>query len=391
MRLPPAALAVAVLAAAGCGSQPYSASLTYPLRTDRLVAKLPEAPPDGLPEAGKFDEFVAGLDARGGKTYDPANLSDDAKAKLRQALDDAFGTPAAPKVHCDDAEAQALADGLNLRPDVLAEGSKFYKAHCLQCHGLTGDGRGPTGAWVYPLPRDLRQGIFKFVSSAGSAARKPARADLHRMLRVGIDRTSMPAFPLLSEGDRERLVAYTIHLSLRGEAEFRVMLALLADADDADEEINKAVQAKLKRALAQWAQADAEVITPASLPTPDDPDQRVTPAHLDSVRRGYDLFRAETTGCIACHTDYGRQERFLYDAWGGVTRATNLTEGSFRGGKTPLDLFHRVRGGVGPSGMPAATSLSEAQAWDLVHFVQALPNPKMLPADVRRQIYPGAR
>src|SRR5262249_7593598 len=179
-----------------------------------------------------------------------------------------------------------------------------------------------------------------------------------------------------------------IHLSLRGEVEYRVMLSLLSDADDADDDMRVAVSRRLKTSLRQWTDADAETITPATVPTPENPDDRMSPSHLESVRRGQALFASEANGCINCHADYGRQARYLYDAWGGSVRVADLTEGVFRGGKTPLDLFWRIRGGIGPSGMPAVTSLSEAQVWDLVHFVQATPNPKMLPPDVCRQGYP---
>jgi mono/diheme cytochrome c family protein len=373
---------------AGCGTQPYPTSMTYPLRTDPLVARLPNNPPDGPPAAGKLDEFIGQINERGGKIYDPNHLNDADKAKLTQFLTDAFGTPAAPLVTAADEEDRSLVEHLQLQPDRLAQGSKLYKSLCLQCHGLTGDGRGPTGNWVYPLPRDLRQGIFKYVSSAGSAARKPNRADMHRILKTGIERTSMPPFALLSDDERDKIIGYTIHLSLRGEVEYRVLLAKLSDADDADDDITRAAQRRLKTALRQWAEADAEAITPATMPTPESPDAQMSPEHLESVRRGHALFASEANGCISCHTDYGRQARYLYDAWGGSVRVADLTEGVFRGGKTPLEIFCRIRGGIGPSGMPAVTSLSEVQIWDLVHFVQAMPNPKMLPPDVRRQVYP---
>ena len=58
-----------------------------------------------------------------------------------------------------------------------------------------------------------------------------------------------------------------------------------------------------------------------------------------------------------------------------------------RGGRRPEDLYWRIRGGIHPSGMPAVT-LTEAQVWDLVHFVDALPYPRVLPEGVREKVYP---
>ena len=51
--------------------------------------------------------------------------------------------------------------------------------------------------------------------------------DLHRILKVGIDNTSMPSFGLLPEVELEQLVSYVIHLSLRGQGEEATMTTLL--------------------------------------------------------------------------------------------------------------------------------------------------------------------
>lgn len=362
--------------------------LTYPLRSDLLVARLPDLPPDGPPPAGKLDEFIAAINQRGGRTYDSGNLSAEQRASLQQILDATFGSPAEPAVRVTDDSEIALVQQLQLNQADLAAGSKLFRAYCLQCHGLTGDGRGPTGQWVYPLPRDFRQGIFKYVSSAGSAARKPAHADLLRMVKNGIERTSMPAFALLSDEQCEQIIAYSIHLSLRGEVEYRVMLGILSDSDDREDDLALEVRARLKTALKQWVEADRDVISPVTMPTPEKPEERLAPEHLESVRRGHRLFVDQANGCSSCHVDYGRQGKYLYDGWGGSLRPADLTEGVYRGGKRPLELFQRIRGGIGASGMPAATSLTEEQVWDLVHFIQALPQRKLLPPDVREKVYP---
>jgi mono/diheme cytochrome c family protein len=373
----------------GCGSQPYPPQLTYPLRSDWLVAKLPAAAPSGPHAAGKLDEFIAGTSDRGGKAYNPADLTSAQRDTLEQSLSKIFGTPAAPMVLVED-DAKPLADQLQLRPDHLAEGSKLYKQFCLQCHGLTGDGRGPTGQWVFPIPRDFRQGVFKFVSSTGSGPRKATREDLDYLLRIGVDRTSMPAFPNLNDTQREQIIAYVIHLSLRGEVEYKVMLELLSEGEDTAEGIEEAVQARLRSALTQWVAADNDVI-PVKLPDLEADSERMSAQHGDSVRRGFELFRSQGLGCQSCHEDYGRQTKYLYDSWGGTVRVTDLTEGVFRGGKLPQDIYYRLKGGIGPSQMPAVTTLSEEQMWDLVNFVRSMPSQRMLPVDVRKQIYPHAR
>jgi len=369
---------------AGCGTQPYPTGLAYPPRVDAIVVRLPATDAEGPPPAGKIDEFIGNLNARGGKVLNPNDLPEETRSAVNRVLVEMFGSPAVPLVPLLDVQG---VETLHLEPETLAAGSLLYKKHCLQCHGLSGDGRGPTGQWVYPSPRDFRQGIFKFVTSPGTASRKPSRADLHRSLALGIERTSMPPFGMLSELEREQIISYTIHLSLRGEVEYRLLLDLL-NQEDMD---NVATEARsyLRSALRQWLAADIERIAPTTIPTPNDLDRRVQPDHLESVRRGHQLFTNPAINCIGCHVDFGRQARYLYDSWGGVTRPNDLTEGVYRGGKTPLDLFQRIRGGVGPSGMPAAVTLSDDQTWDLVHFVLALPATNMLPSDVRSQVYPA--
>src|SRR5262249_24774414 len=106
--------------------------------------------------------------------------------------------------------------------------SVTYRAQCLHCHGMPGDGRGPSSPWVNPHPRDFRQGVFKFSSSKQEfGVRKPRRDDLLRILHNGIDGASMPAFNLLAADQVEELASYIIHLSLRGQAEYAVMRELL--------------------------------------------------------------------------------------------------------------------------------------------------------------------
>ena len=372
---------------AGCSSASYSENLVYPLRTDALVVEPPPVEATEADPPGQVDVPAAKFNSLGGRAHDPAELTEDQRGRLHRALSEAFGTPAAPAVR-GDAEADGLLARLRVEPGRLAEGGRLYKRNCLHCHGLTGDGRGPTGPWIQPRPRDFRQGVFKFVSSEGSAARKPARADLLRTIRTGVEGTSMPPFAMLAEDEQEAVVDYVIHLSLRGQVEYNLCKTVLAEGEEAlDGNFASEVKELLKAGLKQWAKADAEVMRPVVPPEPGE-TELPGPEYLESVRRGYQLFVAPSgAGCISCHADFGRQAKFRYDAWGTLTRPADLTAGVFRGGKAPLDVYCRVRGGIGPSGMPAATLLREDQVWDLVRFVRALATPRLLPEDVRVKVY----
>jgi mono/diheme cytochrome c family protein len=377
------ALALSAVGCSGCGSPPpYPPDLTFPPRDDRLVLRVPTAQPPGVGEPGKLDAELAALDSLGGRTVDPATLPADQRQALDRFLAGTFGTPAAPTI----AGEEAAAERLGLTAERLAEGGRLYRRHCLQCHGLTGDARGPTGQWIYPHPRDFRRGSFKFVSTGDGG--KPRRADLARTLRDGLKGTAMPAFGLLPEESRDRMAAFVTYLSLRGQAEFQTLAALADDDPDAAADPAAFARERLRVALGQWEKAEATPPGPPAPPVPDDAG-RQAPDYLESVRRGYAVFTAPGgAGCATCHEDFGRKATFRYDVWGTVVRPADLTAGGFKGGDRPEDLYQRVRGGIQPSGMPAHPALTDAQVWDVVRFVRALPYPRELPDDVRAKAYP---
>ena len=41
-----------------------------------------------------------------------------------------------------------------------AEGKRIYVAHCLSCHGLKGDGKGPKGGYLTPAPPDFTEPAY---------------------------------------------------------------------------------------------------------------------------------------------------------------------------------------------------------------------------------------
>ncbi len=370
-----AALAGGLFLLSGCGGcksqTEYPPTLTFPPRADRLVLKVPDKPAPAVNTAGKRDEEIAALDALGGRTIDPATLSADARAALDAFLKETFGTPAEP----GDVSAP-----LKLTKAHLAEGAKLFKRHCLDCHNITGDGRGAkSGQFVVPFPRDYRQGIFKFVTSGEGM--KPRRSDLLRTLHDGLKGTAMPSFALLQEGERDLLAGYVMYLSIRGQVEFD-SLRDLTDGKPND------LSARLKGIVAEWEVADA---APA-LPAPPNDGDYDAPAHQDAVRRGHALFTQKVeNSCVSCHGEYGRKPVLRYDLWGTVAKPLDLTEPNFKGGSRPEDVYARVRFGIPAVGMPAhgPPKYNERQVWDLVRFVTSAPYPVRLPPDVRAAVHPN--
>ena len=316
---------------------------------------------------------------------------------------------------------EAFAD-LLLDDASLEAGSKLYRRNCLHCHGVTGNGRGPTGPWLSPHPRDSRKGQFKYISTGKQA---PSRNDLYRVLKNGVDYTSMPSFALLTDKELDQLISYVIHLSLRGQAEEATMTALLRkeelQVDGEDVSIDAFLQEKVRYAVLQgktgdevaksggWAGSNKSVLTPKEQVA----GNETRAAKEKDIESGYKLFISDDAGCLKCHEDFGRGSLYLYDSWGTFVQPRNLTAGLYRGGRRPIDFFWRIRGGIKPSTMPALdvlltpeekeqlakmtdraaadgkkAEMTEANVWRLVAFIQAVPYPAMLPPTVRKQIYP---
>lgn len=356
---------------AGCGGDnepPYEPGWKYPARTDPVVLSLPTVAPTDRHEPGQLDESIAALPDLGGKVLRPDRLPDEQKKRLQEVLDALFGTPAAPAIA--DADA-ATAERFTLDPASLLAGARKYKVACANCHGMNGDGRGVAGLWTDPHPRDFRSGKFKAATGAGASTGRPRFADLTRVIVRGVPDTTMKGGT--SEADARPLAGYTLFLSVRGEVELEVLKAL-ADPDEPITDIEKEARSRLKKVLAKWTAADAEV--PFTHQVQERPEE-VTPEYAESLRRGRELF--EKTGCVKCHADYGRTPTFRYDVWGVPNRVRDLTDRERHWAHTPADLARQLKYGIPAANMPAAESLSDAEIADLVHFVRELPYPARMP------------
>ena len=123
------------------------------------------------------------------------------KKEIGTILTALFGTPDEPEFHFlyEDEEDDPARDVISLENLKLAAGpvksgrhgepAGLYREHCVQCHGITGDGRGPTAMFLNPPPRDFRLGKFKFKSTP--LRRPPPDEDLSNVIRHGITGTSL--------------------------------------------------------------------------------------------------------------------------------------------------------------------------------------------------------
>ncbi len=337
-----------------------------------------------------------------------------------------FGSPDEPVVLAetglDEAKLQLAAGPV--RSDIVGRKNGLYREHCAHCHGVTGDGMGPTAAFLNPYPRDYRPGVFKFKST--ERADKPTHDDLVLVLRNGLAGSSMPSFDLLSESKIDALAEYVKYLSIRGEVELALMRAYF-ELDDEDQgklpETREFLVEEILAPVAEaWQSAEDAVI-----------DVPEMPADIDlvaSIAKGKELFYGNKANCVKCHgvTGLGDGQANDYDDWnkvvlqahktvqGGLEQASkastwemdsdelseheadlvwlerfgkvldgnalqprmirprNLRQGIYRGGMRPLDLYYRIHAGINGAPMPAAKgTVPPEDIWHIVNYIRSLP------------------
>jgi mono/diheme cytochrome c family protein len=384
-----AILAACVPLATGCGKTPPAS-----FRPNMVEAAAPSAEKDSISAE---------------QALTPAQRKQVATILLAM-----FGTPdepvALPETGLDEAKLRLCAGPV--RSDIVGRKNGLYREHCAHCHGIAGDGLGPTAAFLNPYPRDYRPGWFKFKST--ERADKPTHADLVRILHNGIPGTSMPSFALLSEPQVDALAEYVKYLSIRGETELALMRAFFELDDDAQGRLPETKEFLVGETLApiaeKWQAAAA-----AQIPVPE------MPADLDmtaSIAKGRELFYGDKANCVKCHgpTALGDGQANDYDDWNkNVHKITNklvklresesgldadqrtwanefsqvlagdaltprtipprnLRQGIYRGGRRPIDLYYRIHAGINGAPMPAAKgTVSPEDIWHIVNYIQSLP------------------
>jgi mono/diheme cytochrome c family protein len=206
-----------------------------------------------------------------------------------------------------------------------AEGGKhgLYRRHCAHCHGISGDGLGPTAAILNPYPRDYRSGIFKFKGTYTAA--QPTDDDLRRIIHDGIPNTAMPSFALLPPDERDALLEYVKYLSIRGQMETALVNYVFDEGLEPEDELDPAADAELKDIIVNdllasvmegWNSAAEQVIVPEESAIP--PADRTPEQIAESAAKGRELFYSATKGnCVKCHgpTGLGDGQQDDYDNW----------------------------------------------------------------------------
>ena len=437
---------------------------------------------------------------------------------MQQASKDAFwvvetmfGTPdnpTMPQAILDDEDFASIVSIDNLHRasgPADAEGRGLYRLLCANCHGVSGNGRGPIGADQMPYPRDYRMGVFKFKSTQRGS--KPTKSDLRNLITHGIAGTNMTSVQELldleklkrgpsaanwlperiTDQDIDALVDYVIYLSFRGQHErtqidmgmlegiieggdrlinsdlgkqlawtnresrsaLDEQIESLDEKDEMSEEEESQLEA-LERFQEEWEyteeyaidiadawlNAEDEIIEvptpPEDIPVPSSYEEMVqmrkgekslADALHASINRGQQVFVGKVAACAKCHGEkgLGNGQTTDYDDWtkdwtsrvglkpenldalvpllarGALkpqnAMPRNFTEGIFRGGSRPQDLYRRIIQGIEGSPMPAATfvegEFEENDIWHLINFVRSLGQPsdsEILPEPTSDQV-----
>ena len=344
-------------------------------------------------------------------------FTDQQLLDVGSSLNALFGTPNDPYFYYPQGPDDPLQELVRMEHLRMAAGpvssdrdgkqEGLYREHCAQCHGVTGNGAGPTSAVLNPYPRDFRLGQFKFKSTPLRVP--PTDDDLKRILVEGIPGTAMPSFRVLPDDELDALVDYVKYLTIRGETERKLLAELydfdeerllqLDDEDSLYDRLDLLVGECFLGVTERWVGRDRRVTRVPAVPADffESLDQR--------FEQGKQLFFGKAN-CAQCHgeTGLGDGQTENYDAWTNdwvkgakvdpedpesygpfveagafpprKIRPRNLRLRVFRGGDQPADLYRRIFNGIEGTPMPGATTLSEDEVWALVAYVLGMASGK---------------
>lgn len=346
--------------------------------------------------------------------------------QVARTVETMFGTPDQPRFPYLDGDEDPFHEIVNLahvqraagpvKSDEAGRHFGLYREHCAHCHGVTGDGTGPTALTLNPYPRDFRLGKFKFKQTP--LRTPPTDDDMLRLLTEGIPGTAMPSFKALPAEDLAALVDYVKYLTIRGEFE-RYLIEQASDLDgDPLWETGEVAEDVLAEAsfdnpiwktgaeyledsgiLDRWFDRDDNIVEVPPQPVTFDPSSAEFRA---LVATGQQLF-AGKANCVQCHGQNGLGDGQLgnYDDWTNdwlktpgvdladrnsyreflragalpprVIRPRNLEHPVYRGGNTAQDLYIRVKSGIEGTPMPSSVGLTEDEIWAVVAYIRSLP------------------
>ena len=225
-------------------------------------------------------------------------------------------------------KTKTIPESLGPLKELINQGEMAYKHMCSFCHGTDGNGGGKAMSYLYPWPRDFRNGVFKFRSTATGSL--PLDRDVYRVISLGIPGTAMPSWGYsLTEKEIWSLVAYIKTFSERFDNE-----------------------------------------------TPRSPIRVETPPPKtpDSVKKGQAIF--DELRCGGCHgpdlKGEGSRADNLYDIWDHRSFVYDLTNPNlFKWGHKRENIFLTLTAGVDGTPMKSYGQLTDEERWSVASFIDS--------------------
>ena len=257
-------------------------------------------------------------------------------------------------VACQDKFGEPVTlGGVSVSPEVLNQGHTLYRQHCASCHGIQGDGRGPSADSMVPAPRNFRLAYFKFSSTSKDGL--PTDDDLRRTIRHGLTGTHMPGWTSLSDEDANAVIQYVKTFSRRWEKEVPGQPVALGD----DPWASRVEEAKTRGESLYHGKAECWTCHPAYAP-----------------REGIERMRSATMKAVLPASVPWRDNLGLSkpaQTVHGMISPPDFLKDQLRAGSSDNDIARTIAVGVGGTPMPAFhETLSTEDVWALAHYVQSL-------------------
>ena len=242
----------------------------------------------------------------------------------------------------------------------LNMGKATYENYCISCHGAGGAGDGVSSIGMFPPPRNLTQGMYKFANVVSGGL--PHDEDFYRIIRKGLHGSAMLPW------------------------------------DISDERLDAVTQYIKTFAPKNWEGADKPLGEKLELPKDPYGEQN----KLEAIAKGKKLYHI-TAACTACHRGYETKENIskfsqeinnspiapedfaadfyqvkaLGSAYNYQVIVPDFTYHDLRTIGTTASItesiMQRLIYGVNGSGMPSFKDVvTDDQLWEIAYYVQSL-------------------
>ena len=309
-------------------SMPGFEALMTPSQIEQVIDYMTFLSIRGETERYLIDEAM-NADDKDAETALADDLVEEIVSKVTSSWKDAEAQVVNPTARRVEPSKESIRRGRDLYLGVNTTGPKL---ECVGCHGASGKGNGPAF---------IEAEIFRDVALRSW----PIDQAIDRFYRVQKEKAAGSHGDSAAKPDPDGVANFLVE-NPPVVAQFRKGRGLLAEMPD--KEFAEKLKADPKAVAAQ-----AEALLP-------------------------DLADPEFRSLLVAKMDLWTKS---LDAWENPLRPANLLEGTYKGGRRPLDLYWRIAKGINGAKMPAhAGLLTDEQIWDVVNFVLAVPDePELLP------------